>query len=116
MGDAPLDPAADALVQASRAALINAAQHAPGPVSVYLECTADRAEVFIRDRGHGFDLQDVPADRLGVRESIVGRMRRHGGTAAIRSGADGTEVRLALPLTRPATETTDNIPPASERK
>ncbi|WP_104052763.1 MULTISPECIES: ATP-binding protein [unclassified Arthrobacter] len=128
VGDATLDQPADALVQAARAALINAAQHAPGPVSVYVECTADRAEVFIRDRGPGFNPEEVPEDRLGVRESIVGRMRRHGGTAVIRSGPDGTEVRLALPLTRPATETnpatgaapstetTENNQQSSERK
>jgi len=122
VGDAPLDAASDALVQAARAALTNAARHAPGPVSVYLECTADRAEVFIRDRGNGFDPRDIPEDRLGVRESIVGRMKRHGGTAVIRSGPEGTEVRLALPLTRPAAdtappaETPDNIHPTSEHK
>lgn len=46
VGDAPLDAATEALTQASRAALINAAQHAGGPVSVYVECTADRAEIF----------------------------------------------------------------------
>ncbi|MET4058637.1 signal transduction histidine kinase/phage shock protein PspC (stress-responsive transcriptional regulator) [Arthrobacter sp. UYP6] len=114
VGDARLDHATDALAQAARAALINAAQHAGGPISVYVECTADRAEVFIRDRGSGFNPDDVPQDRLGVRESIVGRMRRHGGTAVIRSGADGTEVQLALPLARPPAESTDNIPHASE--
>ena len=114
VGDAPLDHATDALAQAARAALINAAQHAGGPISVYVECTADRAEVFIRDRGHGFNPDDVPPDRLGVRESIVGRMRRHGGTAVIRSGAEGTEVRLALPLARTPAESTDNIPHGSQ--
>jgi hypothetical protein len=38
----------------------------------------------------------VPADRLGVRESIIGRMRRAGGTASVRPGAGGagTEVHL----------------------
>ena len=34
----------------------------------------------MRDRGPGFDPDAVPADRRGVRESIVGRMERHGGT------------------------------------
>ena len=54
------------------------------------------AEVFVRDRGPGFDLPTVPADRLGVRESILGRMERAGGTARIRSGPGGTEVHLTL--------------------
>lgn len=105
VGDAPLDAATEALVLAARAALVNAAQHAGGPVSVYVECTEDRAEIFIRDRGTGFNQEAVPADRLGVRESIVGRMRRNGGSAVIRSGPNGTEVRLTLPLARPDTGT-----------
>ena len=34
---------------------------------------------FVRDRGKGFDLATVEPGRLGVRESIIGRMARHGG-------------------------------------
>jgi len=43
-------------------------------------------------------LAAVPADRRGVRESIVGRMARHGGHAEVHAtpGA-GTEVELVLP-------------------
>lgn len=96
VGDVALSGRTDALVQAARAALLNAAQHASGAVSMYLECGTDQLEVFIRDRGPGFDLNAVPADRIGVRESIIGRMHRAGGSAAIRSGQDGTEVRLQL--------------------
>ncbi|MCC3268212.1 PspC domain-containing protein [Arthrobacter gengyunqii] len=114
VGDAPLDAAAEAMTQAARAALVNAAQHAGGPVSVYVECTADRAEIFIRDRGTGFDPDTVPPDRLGVRESIVGRMRRNGGTAVIRSGPEGTEVRLGLPLSRAGAEAGTNTNQTSE--
>ena len=88
----------EALVQAAREAMLNAARHGGGAVSVYLEVTDDAAEVFVKDRGPGFDPDAVPADRLGVRESIVGRMNRHGGTATITSSPDGTEVRLRLPL------------------
>ena len=59
--------------------------------------TDDRVQVFVRDRGPGFDPDAVPPDRRGVRESIVGRMERHGGRARItsRPGA-GTEVELVL--------------------
>ncbi|MGY3564660.1 ATP-binding protein [Sinomonas sp. RB5] len=89
----------DALLQAAREAMLNAVRHGAGPVSVYAETGSDATEVFIKDRGPGFDLEAVPEDRLGVRESIVGRMRRHGGEAAIVSGPDGTEVRLRLPRT-----------------
>ena len=53
--------------------------------------------MFVRDRGPGFDPAQVPADRRGVRESIVGRMRRHGGRATITSApGSGTEVELLL--------------------
>ena len=87
------------LAAAAREAMLNAARHAGGEISVYIEGAASAVDVFIRDRGDGFDPAAVPADRWGVRESIVGRMRRSGGTAVIRSVPDvsGTEVRLSLP-------------------
>jgi signal transduction histidine kinase len=66
-------------------------------VSLYAEAAGGRVEVFVRDRGPGFDVGAVPADRRGVRESIVGRMARHGGRAEIRSSPGaGTEVELVL--------------------
>lgn len=83
---------------ASREAMLNASRHAGGDVSVYLESTRSSVDVFVRDRGPGFALPDVPEDRLGVRESILGRMRRVGGSATVRPGAGGvgTEVHLHL--------------------
>lgn len=97
VGDAAMTEAHEALVQASREAMLNASRHGGGTVSVYLEASDGQAEIFIKDRGPGFELRDVPADRLGIRESIIGRMKRHGGSAAILSTGDGTEVRLRLP-------------------
>ncbi|MFT4211728.1 MAG: PspC domain-containing protein [Microbacterium sp.] len=81
---------------AAREAMLNAARHAGGEVSVYIEGTTDTVDVYVRDRGPGFDLDVVPDDRLGVRESILGRMRRAGGSATVRAGAGGvgTEVHL----------------------
>ena len=100
VGDAPLDRDAEALVAAAREAMLNAAKFAgdAGAVAVYAEATGERLEVFVRDRGPGFDPDSVPADRRGVRESIVGRMERHGGRAAIHAapGGGGTEVELVL--------------------
>jgi signal transduction histidine kinase len=98
VGDRPLDDDAEALVAATREAIVNAAKFAGGaPVSVYAEAGEDGAEVYVRDRGPGFDPDAVPADRRGVRESIVGRMRRHGGRALIHSvPGEGTEVELRL--------------------
>jgi signal transduction histidine kinase len=97
VGDEPMGDRAVALVAALREAMLNAARHAGAPVSVYVEAGPDGVEAFVRDRGHGFDPSAVPPDRLGVRESIIGRMERHGGSAQVRSDAAGTEVRLRLP-------------------
>ncbi len=101
VGDRPFDEAGAALVAAAREALTNSAKFAAdaGPIAVYAEMEPDRAQVFVRDRGAGFDPDAVPEDRRGVRDSIVGRMVRNGGTATVRSGAgEGTEVELALKL------------------
>jgi signal transduction histidine kinase len=98
VGDAPLDDAGAAVVAAAREAMQNAAKFGGGgTVDVYAETSDDRVQVFVRDRGPGFDPAAVPTDRRGVRESIVGRMTRHGGRAEIRSepGA-GTEVEIVL--------------------
>ncbi|MGN6413806.1 ATP-binding protein [Flexivirga sp.] len=102
-GDRPMDEAGAALVRALREALANAVRHGEPPVSVYLEVGPAHAEAFVRDHGPGFDPADVPEDRLGVRESIIGRMDRHGGEAQVRRLEDGTEVRLRMPLADAAT-------------
>ncbi|MBB6404568.1 ATP-binding protein [Arthrobacter sp. AZCC_0090] len=98
VGDAAMTDRHEALVLAAREAMHNAARHGGGAVSVYLESSDAGSEVFVRDRGPGFDPDAVPEDRLGVKESIIGRMKRHGGTAVISSGSEGTEVRLKLPV------------------
>ncbi|MDT9592790.1 PspC domain-containing protein [Nocardioides zeae] len=102
VGDAPYVERLDALVGATREAVVNAAKHAgTGRVDVYVEVVGGAVEVFVRDRGVGFDPEDLPADRHGVRGSIVERMARHGGRATLRSSpATGTEVRLHLPAER----------------
>ncbi len=98
-GDRTLDPGGTALVRALREALLNAVRHGAPPVSVYVEVGPGVVEAFVRDHGPGFDLADVPQDRFGVRESILGRMGRHGGSARIRRLEHGTEVSITLPLT-----------------
>jgi signal transduction histidine kinase len=99
VGDAPLDDNGKALVAAGREAALNAARHAGvDTVDVYLEVEPDRISLFVRDRGSGFDPAAVPADRRGVADSISARVRRHGGSAEIRSApGEGTEVELSVP-------------------
>ncbi|CAH0218729.1 hypothetical protein SRABI76_02453 [Microbacterium oxydans] len=87
------------LAAAAREAMLNAARHAGGEISVYIEGSVAGVDVFIRDRGTGFDLAEVPDDRLGVRQSIIGRMRRAGGSGSVRSDENGTEVHLSIATT-----------------
>ncbi|MBW0138144.1 PspC domain-containing protein [Pseudonocardia abyssalis] len=96
--DRPLDDHLRALVLAGREAMVNAAKHAGvAEVSVYCEVEDDEVNLFVRDRGAGFDPDDVPEDRHGLADSVHGRMERHGGTVRLRSTpGEGTEVHLAM--------------------
>jgi signal transduction histidine kinase len=98
VGDRPLDERSGALVAALREAVANAARHAGGTVAVYVEVGPDGVEAFVRDRGPGFEMSAVPADRSGLRESVIARMERYGGQARVLSTpGEGTEIRLLLP-------------------
>ncbi len=105
VGDCPLDERLGAQMQAAREAMVNAAKYGGegGPVQVYAEVEGAVVFVSVRDRGPGFDLDAVPDDRMGVRESIIGRMQRNGGTARLRAVPDGgTEVELEMERARTA--------------
>ncbi|PFG15815.1 phage shock protein C (PspC) family protein [Propionicimonas paludicola] len=99
VGDTELTPELAAVVRASREAMVNAAKHSGAErVDVFAEADEDLVSVFIRDRGKGFDLAEIDDDRMGVRASIVERVKRAGGRAIIRTApGEGTEVRLELP-------------------
>ncbi|MCW2811197.1 MAG: PspC protein, partial [Friedmanniella sp.] len=99
VGDAETSDRGQALVRAAREAMVNAAKHAGADkIDVYAEVGEDLVEVFVRDRGRGFDTATIGVDRMGVKGSIIDRMARHGGRAVIRSRiGDGTEVRLEIP-------------------
>ncbi|MDG4789852.1 PspC domain-containing protein [Micromonospora sp. WMMD1102] len=111
VGDRETDERVGALVAAAREALVNAARHAKvQTISLYAEVEPEQVSVFVRDRGAGFDPTTVEDHRHGVRGSIIGRMKRHGGRAEIRSTpGDGTEVRLFLPIPR------ENAAPGKDR-
>lgn len=100
---APLGAAVvGAVVEAGAEALSNVARHATGgldrrvAVSVDLTVDGDGVHVEIADDGVGFVPDSVARERLGVRGSIVGRMRAlPGGSAEIVSRVGrGTVVRL----------------------
>ncbi|MFD0414135.1 PspC domain-containing protein [Streptomyces sp. NPDC127108] len=102
VGDCPLDDRLTAQMQAAREAMVNAAKYGGegGAVQVFAEVEGETVFVSVRDRGPGFDLDSVPDDRMGVRESIIGRMQRNGGTARLRAvPGGGTEVELEMERT-----------------
>ncbi len=99
VGDAPVDGSIESLLAAAGEAATNAARWSGcRRFSLYAEVEDDGVRAFVRDTGSGFDPDGVAPDRLGVRESIVGRMERLGGEVEIRSTVgEGTEVELFLP-------------------
>ncbi|WP_332643641.1 PspC domain-containing protein [Aeromicrobium sp.] len=100
VGDAPLDPDVSAVAKAAREAMINAAKHAKvDRIDVYAEANNETVQVFVRDRGVGFNVDKIAEDRMGVRGSIVDRVERHGGNVTIRSKrGQGTEVAMTVPV------------------
>lgn len=99
VGEATLDDRGRSLVAATTEAMVNSAKHGgTGTISVYLEVDGTTADVWVTDQGKGFDLVDVPSDRKGLEESVVGRMVRNGGNAEVASRlGEGTEVHLVMP-------------------
>jgi signal transduction histidine kinase len=98
VGDRPMDARHEALVRAGREAAINAVKHSgAAAVSIYAEVAGGTTTLYVKDRGVGFDMAMVPDDRRGIADSIVGRIERYGGNAAVTSApGQGTEVRLTM--------------------
>jgi signal transduction histidine kinase len=98
VGDLQLGDRTRAALNAAREAMLNAAKYSGSPqISVYAEAESERLSIFVRDRGSGFSMDDIPKHRLGVRQSIIGRMDRVGGAARIRTApGEGTEVEIEL--------------------
>ena len=89
-----------ALIGAVREALVNAAKHAQvRDIDLYSEVEGESVNVFVRDRGVGFDPDAVDDDRQGLARSVRARIERRGGEVAVRSTLGrGTEVRMTMPL------------------
>ncbi len=100
VGDRLVDEPVEALLAATREALVNAARHSGAAhVDLFAESRDGVVEVFVRDKGCGFDPASVPADRRGLAESIRARIERAGGTAVVdTSPGEGTEVTLSVPV------------------
>ena len=92
------DPPAEigeAVAYAVREALTNVLKHADPRCEVHLfaESTGDQLEVVVRDRGPGFEPDEVVAGCGFAR--TYGAVRRLGGTVDVRSGLGvGTKVRI----------------------
>ncbi|MBE9375069.1 PspC domain-containing protein [Saccharopolyspora sp. HNM0983] len=104
VGDCAMGDPLAAQLAATREAVVNAAKHAGvAEVSVYAEVEPERVSIYVRDRGTGFDPDQVPADRHGLADSIRGRVERHGGTVRVRTApGEGTEVQMQVPRTAPS--------------
>lgn len=98
--DMELTESAKLLIQAAREAMVNAGKHAGvDVVDVYAELLAGELSIFVRDRGVGFDVDAIPADRHGIRDSIRARVEGAGGRVRISSTpGEGTEVELTVAL------------------
>ncbi|NHI17488.1 ATP-binding protein [Microbacterium excoecariae] len=97
-GPAPRIPAraARALVLAATQAVANAVEHADARgLRVAVEATATCVRVVVSDEGPGFDLEAIPADRLGIRGSIFARVAAAGGDVEVLPGPDGTRVVIS---------------------
>jgi signal transduction histidine kinase len=100
VGDLAITADLSAAVDAAREALVNAAKHSgASSISLFGEVEGEVADIFVKDRGTGFDVTQIADDRQGVRGSIIDRVERHGGTVTITSSAEtGTEVHIKMKL------------------
>ncbi|MFC7495874.1 MULTISPECIES: MacS family sensor histidine kinase [unclassified Nocardioides] len=94
------------LVAAASACLDNVRNHVgeDAPAWVLLQAFPDRVELSVRDEGPGIPTgrleQAAAQGRLGVAESIRGRVAELGGTADLTTGSFGTEWEIVVPLGR----------------
>lgn len=87
----------ESVLAAAQQAMTNSVNHAGADAtrSAFVQVDGDGVVVRIVDDGRGFAVDEVSAERLGVRVSVVGRVESVGGSAAVRSAPGrGTVVEL----------------------
>ena len=96
----PLAPeVASALLGALGASFENVLRHS-GVTTAEVELVygQDAVTIMVTDQGRGFDPDAVPADRLGLRSSVVDRMTAVGGQVRIwASPGEGTSIVITAP-------------------
>ncbi len=94
-GDAECDDRIQNILAATREALLNAAKHAGvSAVDLYTEFKPERIQVFVRDRGRGFDPSQTASDR-GMDHSLRQRAEAVGATVNVTTApGEGTDVEI----------------------
>jgi len=97
-GDAECDDRIRAILAAAGEALRNAAKHAGvDAVDLYADFKPDQIEVFVRDRGRGFDPAAAVSGR-GIDYSLLGPAQKAGAAVEVTSAPGaGTEVAIRWP-------------------
>lgn len=89
----------DAFLLALAECLENVRRHA-GVTEAHVTITDDETSVraMVTDSGVGFDVKDIDSARLGLKDSVIGRLSEVGGTARLFSAhGSGTTVVLEVP-------------------
>ncbi len=99
------DGVAEAVIEAAAEALRNSVAHADvadgdagarAHRSVHIRTTGAGIEISVLDDGRGFDADTIPQDRLGIRASVLARMRSTPGGAAEVVSTPGTGTRVVI--------------------
>jgi signal transduction histidine kinase len=99
LGDPAVVPgiAVDSLVDAAEEAIRNSLRHAgPANRTVHVEVARGCAAIDVLDDGIGFERAAVPPGRLGLSDSIEGRMRMLPGGSALVISQPGVGTRVSL--------------------
>jgi signal transduction histidine kinase len=92
----------EALTSALAQCLMNVHLHSgQNAVEVVILSAGDNIAVTIIDGGHGFDVESVPEDRMGLKLSVRDRVEQSGGRVRVWSNeGQGTAVMLQLPVSQ----------------